>query len=166
MNDNLTNKRAYIHQARKGMTQASDLDKKYRIVNLLHKHFKINALGMVDQYIYARNKESNQIIITTFSEDSNLFMTHEVNSIDLFIKADVVQRIIEIDGLEHGFFDKITESKQTTDRNTNYKLGGYTEENKRLVVLTTEDMKKDDAALVETLESKLGLRALSPAVGG
>lgn len=177
----ITNKRSYVWKDRKERPSQSDTGKKYRVIKILRDCFKLNALGLVDEFIYARNKETNQVIISRWFEqseeatlkgiDSNthqrsLFHTHKVNRIDLFIPQANPQRIIEIDGLYHGFGDEITESQQTHDRNLNYRQGGFTEERKTLVILTDDDMKNDDLALKYILEAKLGIRSIPLPIRG
>lgn len=156
MSDNITNKRSYIHEARKRMQNASDLDKKYRIVQILHKHFKLNALGLVDEFIYCRERETNKVTISRFITGID-FNKYQINRIDLYISQRKVDVIIEIDGLSHGFFDEITQSQQTIDRDLNYSLGGYTKENKNYVKLTTKDLEEDDGILVTLLSKYLGV---------
>lgn len=166
MSDNLTNKRSYVHQANKNREESSDLGKKWRIVKLLKKHFEIIALGMVDEFFYCRDRSTNEFIIdrslneTPEQQKHQMLARYQINKIDLFIKTTLPHRIIEIDGLEHGLFDQITETQQTTDRNLNYGLGGFTEKNKTLIILTKNDMELSDEFLVQVLADKVGVMRL------
>ena len=158
--------RSHIHRANKNRTEASDLGKKIRIAQLLKKEFGLNALGLVDEFIYFRNKATDASQIDRFNPSDvktkqELFAKYQVQKIDLYVKTKGWYGIIiEIDGFEHGFFDEITESEQTTDRNNNYRLGGYTEEKKSLVIITTEDLKLDDNSLAILLSLKLGMHRI------
>ena len=163
MTDNLTNKRAFVHQANKNRTEASDLMKKHRIVKLLHNRFGLNALGLVDEFYYFRDRITNQVKISRSNPNDvstihELFSKYEVQRMDLYINSAPLGIIIEIDGLEHGFFDDITESEQTTDRNLNYKKGGYSKENKNYLLFTTKDLEEDDDSLVTLTKYTLGIR--------
>lgn len=161
---NITNKRAYIHKANQERDSASDFDKKWRVVRIFRDFFGLNALGLVDEFYYFRHKFDNKVIIdrgNPVGPETNikmLFQTYEINKMDLFIKARWPDIIIEIDGLEHGFFDEMTESDQTHDRDLNYKKGKYSEENKNYLKLTTEDLKENDDSLATLISSKLGIR--------
>lgn len=162
----ITNKRSFVHQANKNRSSSSDFDKKARVVGILRDSFGIHAIGIADEFYYFRDKNTNQVKIdTTNPKDvltkEEMFRKYQVQRMDLYVKQRYPDIIIEIDGLEHGFFDEITESQQTTDRNLNYKLGGYTEEKKNYLKLTTEDLKEEDETLVTIIEYKLGLKAIS-----
>lgn len=118
---------------------------------------------MVDEFFFCRNRTTNAYMIernldeTPDENKHQLLASYQINKMDLFIKNHVPQRIIEIDGLQHGLFDIITESQQTTDRNLNYNLGGFNEADKTLIVLTKVDMERDDEDFVQILAFKLGL---------
>ena len=158
--------KSHIHRANKNRTEASDLGKKIRIAQLLKKEFGLNALGLVDEFIFFRNKATNASQINRHNPSDvknkeEMFAKYQVQKIDLFAKTKGWYGIIiEIDGFEHGFFDDITESEQTTSRNENYRLGGYTEENKNLVIITTEELKLDDNSLAILLSLKLGMHRI------
>ncbi len=166
MSENLTNKRSFVHQANRKREEASDLAKKWRIVKLLKKHFEIIALGMVDEFYYCRDRSTNEFMIdrslneTPEQQKHQMVSRYQINKIDLFIKTTLPHKIIEIDGLEHGLFDEITETQQTTDRNLNYGLGGFTEKDKTLIILTKNDMELNDEFLVQVLAEKLGVKRL------
>lgn len=163
MSENLTRKRSFIHKDNRNRTESYDLMRKWRIVRLLRQHFDLIALGMVDEFLYCRDKKTNEIVIernidvTEEETVVTMLYKYQINRIDLFIKNHVPQRIVEIDELYHGFYDELTTTQQTIDRNANYALGGFTEKDKTLIIITKRDIEREDAELIQILAEKLGV---------
>lgn len=165
MSENLTGKKSWVHRANDNRITASDFDKKYRIVRILRDNFNMNALGLIDEFYYFRDKLTNEVKIDRGNPQDvtnmqSLFRKYEIQKMDLYVKQRKPDVIVEVDGLEHGFFDEMTESQQTIDRNQNYAAGGYKKENKNFLLITTEDLKEDDNVLVTMIEYQLGIRAI------
>jgi len=131
----------------------SDLEKKFRIINLLRDNFKIYALT---EYRYLRDRKTDEVLLKADDEVQITQATHEryqVNLPDLYIRVQDI--ILEIDGPQHGFNDGVTRNSQTNTRNDNYAIGGYLEENGKLVILTDADLALDDDKLIDLLRVKL-----------
>jgi len=131
----------------------SDLEKKFRIINLLRDNFKLYALT---EFRYLRDRKTDEVLLKADDEVQVTQATHEryqVNLPDLYIKIQDI--IIEIDGGQHGFNDEITKNSQTNTRNDNYAIGGYLEENGKLIVLTDADLVQEEEKLIDLLRVKL-----------
>lgn len=131
----------------------SDLDKKFRIINLLRDNLKLYAMT---DFVYLRDRKTDEVLIKADDEIQVIQATHEkyqVNLPDLYVKVQDI--IIEIDGGKHGFNDDVTRNSQTNTRNDNYAVGGYTEENGKLIILTDSDLLLDDESLIGVLRGKL-----------
>ena len=131
----------------------SDLDKKFRIINLLRDNFKLYALT---EYRYLRDRKTDEVLLKADDEVQVTQATHEryqVNLPDLYVRVQDI--IIELDGPRHGNNDPITMNSQTNTRNDNYAIGGYLEENGKLIILTDADLALDDEKLIDQLRVKL-----------
>lgn len=138
------------------------MPRKTRIMRLLKQNFGLIATGLIPN-IYLRDRKTNEVIITTqFDTDltkGEIYDKYQINVPDLVIKSKP-RRIIELDGSIHGLYDKLTESEQTSERNTNYKLGGFNQNDGTFVIITSEDEKLNDDDLSILLRKKLKLDIL------
>ena len=97
---NITNKRSWVHKARKEGRVLGDVDQKFKLIEILREEFGIH--GLTDEVVY--DMEGN------------------------FRRPDVFSRAykiaFELDGEYHGSGDEVSMSEQTRERNAFYNRQG------------------------------------------
>ena len=98
---NLTNKRRFVHEARKSDNYGWDEDDKQRVIDIIRNFFGIHCI------------RSDRINVGSYGRIPDLHTT------DCY-----PTRYIELDGDYHGFGDGITTTNKTRRRNTEYEEKG------------------------------------------
>lgn len=155
---NLTNKRSFVHKARRERQDEVDLMRRNKLKNFLFAKFGIRTVGLIPN-IYMRDRETNEVIISSVVETdlskAELWEKYEININDLYCRS--LNTLFEIDGGYHGDGpdSPITASDQTTKRNENYNKGGFKEDDGTLVIITNEDLELPDDELEALLRKKM-----------
>lgn len=100
----ITNKRSWIHKARKEREGEGDIPEKFKVIRILRDHFDLH--GLTGECICDWEDQALPPKIIEFRFP------------DIFIKTE--QIAIELDGEYHGFGDDLTISDQTVQRNLFY----------------------------------------------
>ena len=119
---NLTNKRSYVHKARKSDNYKYDLDEKDKVRKILLERFGLYAF-----------------------EDEVITWSEEHRYPDLFIKSE--QTAIELDGEGHGFGDDITTTDKTWKRNRFYEDIGM-----KLIIINKAVTEYEEDKIIQCLE--------------